>query len=303
MKSRRKALGLAFVLVVASVMLWQHGRYRDFRQAHAQDRQSTFYSGDALHVVWLLQLAPGQSLEPSLRRFVGAVEEASGTPIYAGRAAGSTIVSNEFDTSAWDGVLVAQFPSREAYDAASLEAVRAPFLRSHAQGFTRPVMINLALPQVLLGVRLVDLVTLQPSIFPLVPDPDVRVDDPRSKRFVELFEALHADSEEGLVFVNLIQAQTSEQQADNVGVHPRKMMRAMAEGVYGPLHMGEAVKLEGDAEFDRVAINYYPGVEFFRSLMGSTFIQETIGRYEPSGWEAMPTVPILDRLQAGGESR
>ena len=37
-----------------------------FRQAHAQDRQSTFYGGDAFHVLWLLELAPGQRLEPSL---------------------------------------------------------------------------------------------------------------------------------------------------------------------------------------------------------------------------------------------
>ena len=295
------ALGIAFVVVVAAAMLWQHGRYRDFRQARAQDRQSTLYSGDAFHVVWLLELAPGQPLEPSLRRFVGAVEKASGTPIYAGRAAGSTIVSNEFDTSAWDAVLVAQFPSREAYDVASLEAVRAPFLHSYAQGFTRPVMLNLALPQMLLGVRLVDLVTFQPSIFPLVPDPGIRSDDPRGTRFRKLLEALHADSEDGLVFVNLSQAQTPEQQAANVGAHPRKMMRAMAEGVYGPLHMGEAVTLEGDGKFDRVVINYYPGVEVFRSLMASTFIQETIGGYEPRGWEAMPTVPILDRLQATGD--
>ena len=290
--------GLALAVVVTAAMFWQHGRYRDFRRDHAQDRQSTFYGGDAFHVLWLLELAPGEQLEPSLRRFVRAVEAASGTPIYAGRAAGSTIASNEFDTSAWDGVLLAQFPSREAYDAASFDAVRAPYQRSHAQGFTRPMMMNLALPQVLLGVRLFDLVTLQPSIFPLVRDPDIRPDDPRSARARELFEALRTDSDDALVFVNLIQAQTAEQRADTVGAHPLKMQRAMAEGVYGPLHMGEAVTLEGDAEFDRVAIMYYPGVEFFLSLISSTFIQETIGSYEPSGWEAMPTVPILDRLRA-----
>lgn len=80
-----------------------------------------------------------------------------------------------------------------------------------------------------------------------------------------LFEAVRADPEDALVFVNLIQDQTPEQPADNVGVHPRKMMRAMADGVYGP---------------------------------SSTFVHETIGSYEPSGWEAMPTVPILDRLRA-----
>lgn len=301
MKSRRKALGLAFVLVVAAVMLWQHGRYREFRQAHAQDRQSSFYAGDAFHVLWLLELAPGQPLEQSLRRFVGAVEEASGTPIYAGRAAGSTIVSNQLETSEWDAVLLAQFPSRGAYEVASLESVRAPFQNSYAQGFTRPVMLNLVLPQMVLGLRLVDLVTFQPSIFPVVPDPNLAVDEPKNARAAEIFAALREGAQDGVVFVNLVHDATPEQQASASGVHPRKMGRAMAEGGYGPLHVGDAVTLEGDVDFDRVMINFYPGLEFFRSLMSSTFIQETIRGYEPTGMEAMPTVPILDRLgQIGG---
>lgn len=297
--AQMKRLGwfaLALVLVVTPLMCWQHGRYQDFRRARAHDRQSSFYAGDAFHVLWLLELAPGQALEPSLRGFVGAVEAASGTPIYAGRAAGSTIVSNEFDTSAWDAVLLAQFPSRETYDAAWLEPARAVFQRSYAQGFVRPVALNLVLPQMLLGVRLFDLVTLQPSIFPVVPDPDIDMKAPKNPRFAEIFGALGDDAQRGLVFVNLVQAGTPEQEAGASGVHPRKMARAMAEGGYGPLHVGEAVTLEGDAEFERVMINYYPGTEFFLSLMSSTFIQETLRGYQPSGMEAVPTVPILDRL-------
>ncbi len=289
---RLASLVLALGVVAIVAMLWQHSRYRGFREAHAQDRQPTLYASEAFHVLWLLELSPAQSLESSLRRFVRAVEAASGTPIYAGRAAGSTIVSDQFDTSAWDAVLLAQFPSRDAYDVADFEAVRAAFQRSYAQGFKRPVALNLALPQMLLGMRLFDLVTLQPSIFPVVPDPEFDEDDPR---LAELFEALRPDAQDGLVFVNLVQAATPAQRAAE-GAHPRKMLRAMAEGGYGPLHMGEVVGLEGDAEFDRVMINYYPGIEFFRSLMTSTFIQESIGGFRPVKMEALPTVPILDRL-------
>lgn len=287
---------LALALVVTPLMLWQHGRYQDFRQAGAQDRQPTFYAGDAFHVLWFFELAPGQPLEPALRRFVGAVEAASGTPIYAGRAAGSTIVSERLETSAWDAVFLAQFPSREAYDAALLEGARAAFQRSYAQGFIRPVGLNLALPQVLLGVRLFDLVTMQPSIFPVVPDPDIDLDSARNPRLAKIFESLRADAQQGVVFVNLVTDGTPEQQGSSQGAHPRKMARAMAEGGYGPLHVGEAVTLEGDAEFDRVMINYYPGIEFFLSLMASTFIQETLGNFQPREMEAMPTVPILDQL-------
>ena len=293
---RLRWFALVLVLVVAPAMLLQHHRYQSFRQHHAQDRQAIFYAGDTFHVLWFLDFAPGQPLEPTLRRLVGAVEEASGTPIYAGRAAGSTIVSNQLDTSAWDAVLLAQFPSREAYDVASFEALRATFQHSHAHGFVRPAALNVALPQMLLGARFFDLVIFRPSIFPVVQDANIDVDDPENNRFAELLEALGAEPQDGLVFVNLVRDGTAEQQAATTGAHPRKMMRAMAEGGYGPLHMGEAVTLEGDAEFDRVMINYYPGVEFFRSLMTSTFIQETIDSYQPSEMEALPTVPILDRL-------
>ncbi len=289
-------IALAVLLVVGSAMLWQHGRYQRFRQHHAQDRQPSLYAGDAFHVLWLLDLPAGQPLEPALRRFVGAIEAAEGAPVYAGRAAGSTIVSDQLDTSAWDAVLLAQFDSRAAYELASFDAVRAPFEHSFAQGITRPAALNLVLPQMLLGVRLFDLVTLKPSIFPVVIDTSIDIDEPRNARFAALFGSLGARAQDGLVFVNLMRDQTPEQQAASTGAHPRKMMRAMAEGGYGPLHMGEAVALEGDADFDRVMINYYPGAEFFRSLMSSTFIQETVDSYRPSEMEALPTVPILDRL-------
>ncbi len=293
---RLRWLPIALVLVLTPVMIWQHSRYQDFRKGNAQDRQSTFYGANTFHVLWLLELAPGQPLEPSLRRFIAAIEAASGAPIYAGRAAGSTIESNQLGTSAWDAVLLAQFPSREAYDAASLEAVRAPFLHSYAQGISRSVAANLVLPQILLGARLFDIVTMKPSIFPLVPDPGVSVDDARSSRIGTLLEALRADGADGVVFVNLVKNETPEQQAGSSGPHPRKMLRAMAEGGYGPLHTGAAVRIEGDVEFDRVMINYYPSVDFFLSLMTSTFIQETIDSYRPSEMEALPTVPILDEL-------
>lgn len=43
-------------------------------------------------------------------------------------------------------------------------------------------------------------------------------------------------------------------------------------------------------------INWYLSIDFFLSLIASTFIQESIGDYRPSEMETLPTVPILDRL-------
>ena len=59
---------LAALLILTAAMLWQHGRYQDFRQTHAKDRQPAFYGGDAFHVLWLFELAPRQSLEPAPRK-------------------------------------------------------------------------------------------------------------------------------------------------------------------------------------------------------------------------------------------
>ena len=58
----------------------------------------------------------------------------------------------------------------------------------------------------------------------------------------------------------------------------------------------DRLHLPGPDFVDRVMINFYPGIEFFRALMSSTFIQETLGSYRPTAMEALPTVPILDRL-------
>jgi hypothetical protein len=88
---------------------------------------------------------------------------------------------------------------------------------------------------------------------------------------------------------------TSEQQAKDAS-YVSRMMSAMAEGGYGPMHIGRAVTLEGDADFDQVAIVYYPGVEFFASMARSSFFQGIIGDKQLGDTQAVITVPILARL-------
>ena len=284
---------LAVLLVVTPAIGWQHARYQFVRQAHAQDRQPTFYSGEAFHVVWFLELGADQELETSLRAFKAAVEAASGTAIYAGRAAGSALASEQIGSSAWDAVLIAQFPSRDAFDPSAVEAARAAFERSYAHGFVRSAPLNVAFPQILLAMRLFDLVSFQPSVFPLERDPQFEPAEASVQR--ARFEPLLEGGEDAIVIVNLLQEGDAAQQAADAA-YGRQMLRGMAEGGYGPIHAGSAVTVEGDAQFDRVMVVYYPGVEFFIELTESAFFRGIIGDKQPGDTQAVPTVPILDRL-------
>ena len=76
----------------------------------------------------------------------------------------------------------------------------------------------------------------------------------------------------------------------------QKLMSAMAEGAHGPMHVGRAVTVEGDAKFSSVAIVYYPGIDHLRNMIGSTFMNR-IGEGKQQGDSlAVVTVPFLSKL-------
>ena len=62
------------------------------------------------------------------------------------------------------------------------------------------------------------------------------------------------------MIVNLTKDGDAEEQAANLR-YGAPMLAAMAEGAYGPMHMGRAVTVEGDARFRQFAAVYYPGIE------------------------------------------
>jgi hypothetical protein len=74
------------------------------------------------------------------------------------------------------------------------------------------------------------------------------------------------------------------------------MMGLMAEMGIGPTHVGAAVTLEGEADFDNVAIVYYPGVEFFAELLQSEFFTGIVGGKQLGDTLSSPTVPLLPHL-------
>ena len=100
---------------------------------------------------------------------------------------------------------------------------------------------------------------------------------------------------DAVVVVNLVQDGSPDQQSAN-RQYGASMLGAMAEGGYGPLHMGAAVRVERDYDFDSVAIVYYPGVDFFADMATSDFFQGIVGDKQLADTQAVLTVPVLDRL-------
>lgn len=76
------------------------------------------------------------------------------------------------------------------------------------------------------------------------------------------------------------------------------MITRMAGLTHGPMHVGRAVTLEGNARFDQVVVVYYPGPGYFADLIGSEFFQDIIGDKQLADTQAVPTVPILSELGA-----
>jgi hypothetical protein len=73
-------------------------------------------------------------------------------------------------------------------------------------------------------------------------------------------------------------------------------MSLMAEVGHGPLHIGRAISLQDQVDFDRVVLVYYPGVKYFIDMLQSTYYTSIFGNKQLGDNLSFPTVPILDRL-------
>ena len=296
-------VGIVLVAIVAA-MVWQHVRYLDARRNAVHDLQDVFHPSTALHGVLFLQLAPDTDLfvaMGALRAATDALPDAQ--TVYAGKVAMNGLASSQLvealgEDVAWDAVALVQFDDRAGYDRwRGDEGVRAAmrgFETTYTHGMKRSALANLGLVQGFLASRVMQAVTFQPSVLPFEPArPDavqVATDDQRGTMLEEL--ELGRDA----VFVaNLIKTGTPEEAAADAR-YSGAMMAAMARGGHGPLHMGMAVTLEGDASFDRVAFVYYPGVQYFHDLTGSTFFRNIIGDKQLGDTQSTVTVPILHLL-------
>ena len=73
-------------------------------------------------------------------------------------------------------------------------------------------------------------------------------------------------------------------------------MSLLAEVGHGPVHLGRAVTLEDDVDFDQVVIVSYPGIEYFVELVQSKFFTGIVGGKQLGDDLSSPTVPILQHL-------
>jgi len=282
------------------VCVWQHRRYLKARREIVQDQQPLLYPGRTFHAVIYLKVEPGKDVIGAVRSLRPILESpGAGTIVYAGRAA-TALVRSEQVESDWDAVLLVQYESRQAFNSARERAEQrealTSFERVYVHGFQRPALINLMLPLALLQRRASDILRRTPSAFPFVPAGDGAHASQRAMmQDLEALEPHRHLGEDAVVVFNLIKPGDAAQRAAD-RAYLDSMMGAMAEGAHGPMHVGRAVTVEGDARFSSVAIAYYPGTDYMQKLMGSTFMAR-IGEGKQQGDSlAVVTLPFLSKL-------
>ena len=300
----------ALVGVVASV-LWQELRYLHARRDVVHDAQPLIYSGRAFHVVTFLSFSSrgsdaGVANDAELLAALRDLREASeaggeGKVVYAGKIALNALASKQLverfaGEVPWSAVLLTQFASRAAADRVlasdRYRDVLSRFGQAYSCGMQRSAWVNLGIPVVLLGKRIAQVLSGAPSYFPFVPaaesDPAIEV------RAAQLLRS-RDDGARAVVVVNLIR-QGSAANAEADRRYTGQMFGMMAEGVHGPMHVGVAIPLVPGDRFDRIALVYYPGVQYFADMMRSRFYRGIVGDKQLSDTQASITVPVLDRL-------
>lgn len=302
-------LGVISVVVVVLLVavLAQEWRYLGIRRNLAGDRQSLFHSGSAFHVVSLLKLAPDQELLSGVRDFVGGVQKDGAEVVYAGKTVINGRTSSQLPPDDWEAFVITQYPSRAAWDAASASTNRrdleSRFANVYSLGMKRSAVVNLALPVVLLGQRVSQIVRREPARYPFKQmaglEDAVATAPPEARESMDGFAtALRENLEygrEGMVIFNFAKAGTPDQRKANAG-YGGEMFALFAEAGAGPMHLGKSVTLEGDADFDQIIIVFYPGVEFFGEMIVSEFYQGIFPGKQLVDDLSSLTVPILPHL-------
>lgn len=293
---------------VAAAAFWQHFRYQELRRERVDDRQPLFHGGGTFHAVALLEVASreggGTGHEEellALRAVRDAIDAGGGTSVYAGLVVTTMVPSTQLE-NAWSAAILAQYPSREAFDRShgspELQQALQRCERSHVHGFERSAFANLMTPLGLGGLRLLDIALRRDNILPFEP---VSEEDAipgfreRRRDLLARFDAYRGIREDAVVIFNLLLPGTPEQQAAD-RAYGYQMMRGMAEGGYGPMHVGRAVTVEGDSRFSSFAAVYYPGIDHMQAMLTSTFMNRIASGKQLGDTLAFATVPVLSLL-------
>lgn len=297
-----------FLAVCASALVaagfWQHLRYLRVRRGRLEDRQPLFYPTATFHTVTFLKVnaSLGRDGEFAALRALRDVIEApgGGRLVYAGlvgvNMAASTQLANE-----WSAVVLAQYPTQEAFhrqqEGGEFDQVLGGCERSHVHGFRRPALTNLLVPIMLGLTRLRDIMLRRKPVLPFQPlaaEDAVPPVQAKRKEILKLNDYRDI-REDAILIVNLIQPGTAEQRAADRS-YTREMMRGMAEGGYGPMHMGAAISVEGEERFKQFAAVYYPGIDHMHAMIGSTFINRIGPGKQLGDTLAVATIPVLAKL-------
>ena len=245
-----------------------------------------------------LTAAPGADAVDEVQTLRNSIDDSQARWIYAGKAVFAARHSTQLGEKCWDAVVLLQYPSRGAYEhhaqSAQMRQALDPFEDHYIQGFQRWALASAVAPLLLLVLRGAQVIGRRPSHFPFRRARDRDMVLPAE----QIATRLRAESElgsRGIVIVNLVKNGTREQQKANRR-YAIAMFGAMAEGGYGPMHLGKSVQVEKDYDFDTVALVYYPGVEFFISLAQSDYFQSIVGDKQVADTQAVITVPIASRM-------
>ncbi len=292
---------VALAVLVVGVHLRKHSQ---LRRGALFDRQDLFHNADAFHVVSALKLKPGQELLEGVGRYVRAVEQQGAEVIYAGKVAfPRPRKSQQMPDLEWEAFVVSQYATRDAWEAAaasdSYMGLKSEFTRVWSLGMTRKATQNLAVSLWMLRKRIRHLISRAPATYPFQPvevPEDKRDQVATLKTFLgQVASENEAFSKDALVIINFQKfGSASERRANNK--YGDSMMSMLAEVGHGPVHLGRAVSLEDDVDFDQVVIVSYPGIRYFVEMVQSRFYTGIFGGKQLGDDLSSPTVPILQHL-------
>jgi len=287
------------LLCSASAMLWQHLRYLSIRRDIVDDRQPLLYSAQKFHAATYLKVEEGKDVFDGMRAVRAAIESSAGEVVYAGLV-GMAIVRSKQIPNDWTAVVLAQYPSRETFNKvignSDYKMALQGFENSYTHGVKRPVRRNIVLPLMLLMVRIRNFLKRVPPILPFTPAGDeVSLDLRQTIQAAKSLDHYRDIKDDAVVVFNLIlRGDEAQRSADKD--YAQQMMSVMAEGSYGPMHVGEAVTVEGNAEFMAFLAVYYPGIDHIQAMFGSSFFNRISSGKQLGDSLAVATIPVLSKL-------
>ena len=287
------------LLCIASAILWQHFRYVKIRRDIVDDRQALFYSGQTFHAVTFIKVQERNDAFDGLRAVRNVIDSNGGEVVYAGLVGMRIVTSNQIPND-WTALVLAQYASREAFNKAMASSdyrrVIQGLENSYTHGAKRPRRTNLGLPLMLLMVRIRNILKRVPPILPFTPAGDeASLDSLQTMQAAKSLDSYRNIKSDAVVVFNLIlRGDKAQRSADRE--YSQHMTSLMAEGSYGPMHVGEAITVEGGAEFNALLAVYYPGIEHIQAMFASSFFNSISSGKQLGDSLAVATIPVLSKL-------